>query len=101
MRRYNIILLAAVLVLILIPLFIVNEQEDSEIFTGADGQAEDAIVAMHADYEPWFTPLWEPPSGEIESFLFGLQSALGSGLVFYCLGIYRGRKQARIEAGKS
>lgn len=92
MKRTNIILLLGVLALILFPLFFVKTHEGS--FGGADGQAEDAITIIQSDYEPWVQPFWEPPSSEIESLLFGLQAALGSGLIFYCLGVYRGKKTA-------
>lgn len=95
MTRINMALLLGVLLLVLVPLLVVNAPEGEEIFGGADGQAEGIISEIHAEYEPWFQPFWEPPSGEIESLLFGLQAAIGSGLIFYCLGVYRGRKQAQ------
>ncbi len=98
MKRTNILLMLGVLVLTLIPLFTVKAQGDKEIFGGADGQAEGVIAQIQADYQPWFAPFWEPPSGEIESLLFGLQAAIGSGLIFYCLGVYRGRKQKKTAA---
>jgi cobalt/nickel transport protein len=44
-------------------------------------------------YEPWFQPLWEPPSGEIESLLFSLQAAIGAVIIGYFFGYYR-RKQS-------
>lgn len=92
MTRTNFSLLLGVLALILFPLFWVKTQEAS--FGGADGQAEEAITVIQSDYQPWAQPFWEPPSSEIESLLFGLQAALGSGLIFYCLGVYRGKKMA-------
>lgn len=52
-----------------------------------------AITAANPDYQPWFSPLWEPPSGEIESLLFALQAALGAGLLGYYLGLRRGESQ--------
>ncbi|MBK8478343.1 MAG: energy-coupling factor ABC transporter substrate-binding protein [Opitutaceae bacterium] len=89
------LLLLGVVVLALIPLFTVKPaHEGEEIFGGADGHAESAITEIRPDYQPWFTPLWEPPSGEIESLLFGLQAALGAGAIAYCLGYYRGRRGA-------
>ncbi len=63
-------------------------------FAGADDQAGEAISTIDANYQPWFKPLWEPPSGEIESFLFALQAALGSGMVFYYLGYVKGKHTA-------
>ena len=49
---------------------------------GADGLAEEAIT----NYEPWFEPFWEPPSGEIESGIFALQAAIGGIVIGYYIG---------------
>ncbi len=64
-------------------------------FSGADGQAEKVISALHPEYKPWFSALWQPPSTEIESLLFSLQAALGSGALCYYLGYARGRESGR------
>ena len=50
-----------------------------------------------AGYQPWFEPLWTPPSKEIESLLFSLQAALGAGLLGYYVGLRRGRGEGRKE----
>ena len=50
------------------------------------------------DYEPWFSPLYEPPSGEIESALFALQAALGAGVLAYYFGLRKGRRQGAQRA---
>ena len=42
--------------------------------------------AEFGDYEPWFEPILEPASGEIESLLFALQAAIGAGVVGFVLG---------------
>ncbi|MBP1759199.1 MAG: cobalt transport protein [Firmicutes bacterium] len=83
----NGILLLIVVVLAFGPLIITRRGE----FAGADDQAEQAISTIDANYKPWFRPLWEPPSGEVESFLFALQAALGSGFVFYYIGYSKGK----------
>ena len=83
----NGLLLVIVAVLSFAPLFMVRGGE----FAGADDQAKNAISSIDANYKPWFKPLWEPPSGEVESFLFALQAALGSGFVFYYLGYSKGK----------
>nr|WP_052023488.1 energy-coupling factor ABC transporter substrate-binding protein [Rhizobium sp. PDO1-076] len=85
MKR-NLWMLFAVVALAILPL-IIHHGGDAE-FAGADGEAEAAITEIRPDYEPWAAPLWEPPSGEIESLLFALQAALGAGLV----GFYFGRR---------
>ncbi len=83
----NMIILLFVAILAFSPLYFARDAE----FAGADGLASDAIVEFNADYAPWFKSFWAPPSGEVESFLFALQAALGSGFVFYYLGYSKGR----------
>lgn len=89
----NLFLLLGVVVLVLIPLIMFHGDESVE-FGGADGEAEAAITEIATDYEPWFEPLWEPPSGEIESMLFSLQAAFGSGIICFGMGWFMGRKNA-------
>jgi len=83
----NMIILAFVALLSFFPLYIARDAE----FGGADGQASEAISELNADYTPWFESFWEPPSGEVESFLFALQAAVGSGFVFYYIGYSKGK----------
>ncbi|NWF78716.1 MAG: energy-coupling factor ABC transporter substrate-binding protein [Chloroflexi bacterium] len=87
----SLLLLAAVVVLAIIPLLLVRDSE----FGGADGQAEEAITEIAPDYEPWFAPLIEPPGGETEGLLFALQAALGAGLIGYFFGLKRGQREGR------
>jgi cobalt/nickel transport protein len=84
-----------VLVLIFTGLFLyVSGNTDAE-FGGADGEAEGVIEELTGGtYEPIADPLWEPPSGEIESLLFGLQIALGALIIGYFFGYYKGRNQS-------
>ncbi|CAM5255400.1 Cobalt transport protein CbiN [Streptomyces griseoloalbus] len=63
-----------------------------EPFAGSDGEAEPRSPRS-THYEPWFSPLYEPPSGEIESALFALQAAIGAGVLAYYFGLRRGRRQ--------
>lgn len=85
----NLILLLLVVVITVAPLFIAKDAE----FGGADGEAEAAITEIQADYEPWFSPIYEPASGEIESMLFALQAAIGAGIIGYGLGYFKGRNK--------
>ncbi len=89
MKR-NIALMGIVL-LLMVYAFLSNRGAE---FEGADAQAETVIEEIRPDYQPWFEPLWEPPSSEIESLLFALQAALGSGFICYYLGYTIGRKKA-------
>lgn len=84
----NLLLLLFVVALTVFPLY---AQRGAE-FGGADDQAEEVVSEIRPDYEPWCKPLWEPPSGEIESLLFAVQAAAGSGFIFYYLGYLKGRK---------
>ncbi|MEF9990541.1 MAG: energy-coupling factor ABC transporter substrate-binding protein [Romboutsia sp.] len=90
--KQNIILLGLTILLIIFPLVFNKGAE----YGGADGEAEDLIGEVAPDYEPWFSPLYEPPSGEIESLLFSVQAALGSGGICYYLG-YRSGKKSKIK----
>lgn len=89
----NILLVVLLIALAVVPLFIARNAE----FSGADAQAEKAITEINSNYKPWFSPLWEPPSSEIETFLFALQAAIGAGFIGYYIGYLRGRKREREE----
>lgn len=91
-KGQNILLLVAVVLMVALPLIYVQKPEpepgrnEVEIFAGADGQAKEMVTQIQPEYKPWFEPLLEPPSGEIESMLFALQAALGAGFIGYWLG---------------
>lgn len=88
----NGLLVVAVILLAVMPLMLNRDAA----FEGADGQAEELITVIAPDYQPWFANLLEPPSGEIESLLFALQTAIGSGVLFFGVGYLMGsRKLAR------
>ena len=94
MRVQNTLLALGVVALAVIPLALVSPaQKGDEIFSGSDDHATQLIERLRPGYQRLMAPLWEPPSNEIESLLFGLQSALGAGALAYCLGYWRGRRQ--------
>ncbi|MFC8127409.1 energy-coupling factor ABC transporter substrate-binding protein [Streptomyces sp. NPDC057302] len=96
--KINTLLLLIVAALAVLPVALGLGDDEKEPFAGADAQAETAITEIKPDYEPWFSPLYEPPSGEIESALFALQAALGAGVLAYYFGLRKGRRQgAEIE----
>ncbi len=92
--KKNLILGLIVIALAILPLIIAGDAE----FGGADGAAGDLITVIAPDYQPWFESFWEPPSGEIESLLFSLQAAIGSGIVFGYIGYLMGRAKGKEEA---
>ncbi|GAB6168921.1 energy-coupling factor ABC transporter substrate-binding protein [Clostridium carnis] len=82
MKRKNLILIIICILLVAVP-FVVSK---NGAFEGADAQAEELITEINSEYEPWAESLWEPPSGEVESFLFSMQAALGAGFIGYFIG---------------
>ena len=91
--RTNLLLLLAVIALAVAPLVLGTGAGRDEPFVGADALAETRITEDHPDYRPWFGPLYEPPSGEVESALFALQAALGAGFIGYYFGVARTRRR--------
>lgn len=91
LKKTNLILILLVVLISAFPLF--YHPQGSE-FSGADSQGSALIEQEHPNYQVWFQPVWEPPSGEIEGFLFALQAAIGAGVVGYVLGYLKGKKQS-------
>lgn len=61
---------------------------------GTDAAAANKIGEM-SNYQPWFSPIWKPPGGEMETLLFSLQAAIGAGIIGYVAGLYTGRKEKK------
>ncbi|MDD2438897.1 MAG: energy-coupling factor ABC transporter substrate-binding protein [Methanosarcinaceae archaeon] len=94
MSRKLELIVAAIFLIFAAQFLYMSSTTDAE-YGGADGEAEEVIMEVtEGKYEPVAEPFWEPPSGEIECLLFGLQAAFGSGIIFYFLGYYRGKNQA-------
>jgi cobalt/nickel transport protein len=95
MLKKNLSLIALTLILVAVPVIVLKNAE----FAGADGLAEEAVMAIDPEYVPWFDPLIELPSGEVESLLFSLQAAIGAGVVGFILGrMTAGRKEVDSRA---
>lgn len=97
-RMVNLLLLAAVVALFAVPLGLrmnTDGAAEGEAYGGSDSAAAEEVNRIDPDYEPWFSPLFEPSSGEIESGLFALQAALGAGALGFVLGRLSGRRSAR------
>ncbi len=88
-NKKNLLLVLLILVITISPLIFMGDSE----FEGADDQAGDLIAGIDPNYEPWAEPLWEPPSGEVESLLFSLQVAIGAGAIGYILGTFKEKKK--------
>ena len=90
MNRFkNIILALGAVILIVIPFFVAKNAD----FGGTDNEAQKVISEVNSNYKPWFKPLWQPPSKEVETLLFSLQAAIGAGFIGYFIGLSRGKKQ--------
>jgi len=97
-RKLELIVLA-ILLIFAAQFFYMSSTTDAE-YGGADGEAEGVIQDITGGtYKPIAEPIWEPPSGEIESLLFGLQSAIGAGIIGYFLGYYRAKKNNENDIG--
>lgn len=96
MEKSTLIILAVVCIILFIaPLIMFSGHgEDDGYFGGADDAAGDAInESQGGKYQPWFSSIWEPPSGEIESLLFALQAAIGAIIIGYFFGLWRGQSK--------
>lgn len=58
-------------------------------WTGADAAAAETIASTTEGFQPWASPVWAPPSGELESLLFAIQAAAGGLVIGYVLGRFR------------
>lgn len=87
------VLIGLVIAIFLVSLIVGNIRSgDGEAFGGTDDAATQA--AEESGAEPWFTPLFEP-APEVESGLFAIQAAIGSGIIFFCLGRMSGKRHER------
>jgi cobalt/nickel transport protein len=87
--KKNLILAAFVVIIAIIPLLFLKNAD----FSGSDQKAQEQITVIDANYKPWFSSVWKPPSAEIESLIFSLQAAIGSGIVCYYFGYLKGKSQ--------
>ena len=97
MNRTTLIILAIICAIIFIaPLAMYNGHgEDDGYFGGSDDAAGEAVES--SGFEPWFSSIWEPPSGEIEGLLFALQAAIGAIIIGYFFGLWRGQSSKEDE----
>lgn len=73
MDRITIVSLILVAVICAIPLIMyAGKGEEQGYFKGSDDVGTEAIEST--GYKPWLQPIWQPPSGEIESLLFAVQA---------------------------
>lgn len=78
----NACLVLGLVLLVSTPLMVLRNTE----FGGTDDAGSDVIEEIAGEDSVWFSPVWEPPSGEVESLIFCVQSALGAGICGFVLG---------------
>ncbi len=88
------LLLAAVLLITLVPLFALRGAE----FGGSDDAGSQMVEEIHGEYEPWFTPVLETAlngelPGEMESLFFCVQTGIGVGIIAFLMGRLVERKK--------
>lgn len=84
--------LLATMVMVIYLLLVSTCIAEEGSWSGADELAEKKVGEITGgEYKPWFEPIWEPPSGEIETFLFSLQAAIGALTIGYFIGYYKGK----------
>lgn len=72
---------------------------DEAAFVGTDVAATAHIQDANPHYAPWFAPLFEPSSGDVESGLFAAQAALGAGVLGFALGaLWQRSRSARADS---
>lgn len=91
------VLLAAIVAIFALCMVLAPRPGDGEEGFGGTDSVVTEILEKDG-VEPWFQPLFEPNSGEVESGLFALQAALGAGIFGFALGNLRGRSATRRES---
>ncbi|MGB9812703.1 MAG: energy-coupling factor ABC transporter substrate-binding protein [Thermovenabulum sp.] len=81
--RKHIFLIVLAIFIVMFSLYVGAQKGD---LAGADEKMEEVIKEISPDYKPFFNSIFEPPSGEVESFLFALQASTGAFIIGYFLG---------------
>lgn len=90
----NLALVAGIVALVVLALVIDDSRTvQGERFVGTDSAATGQIEQDNPGYEPWFSSIYAPTSGEIESGLFALQAGLGGIALGYCIGALQSRRR--------
>lgn len=98
-KKIVISLLIVVMLMAITPIFVLKDAE----FGGSDDAGSVMIESIQEGYEPWFTPVLENAiggelPGEVESLFFCLQTAIGVGVLAFCMGrMYERKKLGKEE----
>ena len=94
-RIVNLALLVAVVALFAIPYLIRTQAGGGSAYAGTDSAAVSQVEKLDPTYRPWFRPVFQTSSTEVQSGLFAIQAAIG-GVAF---GFVIGRLSARRPSG--
>ena len=98
-KKLVISLLIVVMLMAITPIFVLKDAE----FGGSDDAGSVMIESIQEGYEPWFTPVLENAiggelPGGVESSFFCLQTAIGVGVLAFCMGrMYERKKLGKEE----
>ncbi|ABS55812.1 Cobalt transport protein CbiN [Methanoregula boonei 6A8] len=96
-KKYKLEIIFIVFIVAFAVLFLYEQNTQAQAkWEGSDDQGSAAIEAT--GYTPWIQPLWTPPSSEVESLLFSIQSGLGAFVIGYFFGFYRGKRDSGNQA---
>lgn len=90
------VLILLCILLIVTPILALRGAE----FSGSDDAGSDKVAEVtDAEYEPWFTPVFEQflggeLPGELESLLFCVQTGIGVGVIAFWMGRFVERKKS-------
>jgi cobalt/nickel transport protein len=97
-KKLEFIVLA--ILLIFVAQFIYISSTTHAEYGGADDKPASTIDQITGGtYKPIAKPIWEPPSGEIESLIFALQAAFGAIIIGYFLVYYRAKSRYEGQFG--
>jgi cobalt/nickel transport protein len=96
MKRLTVITIVVLAVVIALPIAGLVLKSGAE-FGGADSGGQNAITQIDPSYRPWFSNIWNQ-STRTNEVMFGVQGALGAGILFAALGYFVGRARGRGEA---
>ncbi len=97
LKKLALIVALLIAVIVLLTAFVPGMIGLTPKWGGTDDAARNKIEEI-SNYKSWFSPVWKPPSGEIETLLFSLQAAIGAGIIGYVAGLYTGRKEKKRDA---
>jgi cobalt/nickel transport protein len=70
-------------------------------YSGSDDQGGELIEQIQPSFKPWIQPWWQPPSSEIQSLLFCVQTGLGALIIGYYIGVFKAGSGVTKDDSKS